>query len=204
MRKSVFTLLVMMLFFGVMPANAQLGNILKKVKETVDAVTNTTTTQSQTSTDSTQDKVANVLSVAIPSGGTMENPLAGVLDVELVGAYGTSTSLNYGTVYLVFKAKMIANKTSAGFGGSVRNVASVAVDQDGNLYNTGTNGQYRRNLTEGIAVKVTLDEKDAQFQDVKKTATTMQMIKLGVYIDAQNAGTITFKNVPVQWDVTPQ
>lgn len=134
----------------------------------------------------------------------MENPLAGVLDVELVGAYGKSTSLNYGTVYLVFKAKMIANKTSAGFGGSVRNVASVAVDQDGNLYNTGTNGQYRRNLTEGIAVKVTLDEKDAQFQDVKKTATTMQMIKLGVYIDAQNAGTITFKNVPVQWDVTPQ
>lgn len=204
MRKSVFTLLVMMLFFGVMPANAQLGNILKKVKETVDAVTNTTTTQSQTSTDSTQDKVANVLSVAIPSGDTMENPLAGVLDVELVGAYGKSTSLNYGTVYLVFKAKMIANKTSAGFGGSVRNVASVAVDQDGNLYNTGTNGQYRRNLTEGIAVKVTLDEKDAQFQDVKKTATTMQMIKLGVYIDAQNAGTITFKNVPVQWDVTPQ
>lgn len=53
-------------------------------------------------------------------------------------------------------------------------------------------------------MKVTLDEKDAQFQDVKKTATTMQMIKLGVYIDAQNAGTITFKNVPVQWDVTPQ
>ena len=130
MRKSVFTLLAMMLLFGVMPANAQLGNILKKVKETVDAVTNTTTTQSQTGTDSTQDKVANVLSVAIPSGGTMENPLAGVLDVELVGAYGKSTSLNYGTVYLVFKAKMIANKTSAGFGGSVRNVASVAVDQD--------------------------------------------------------------------------
>ena len=67
MRKSVFTLLAMMLLFGVMPANAQLGNILKKVKETVDAVTITTTTQSQTGTDSTQDKVANVLSVAIPS-----------------------------------------------------------------------------------------------------------------------------------------
>ena len=99
---------------------------------------------------------------------------------------------------------MKANKTRAGLGGSVRNLASLAFDQDGNLYTTGHNGQSRRNLTEGIAVKVTLDEKDAQFQDVKKTATTMQMIKLGVYIDAQNAGTITFKNVPVQWDVTPQ
>lgn len=190
-----------MLVMGVMPANAQLGNILKKVKETVDAVTNTT--QANSATDSTQSKVANVLSVGIPSGGTMENPFAGVLDVELVGAYGKSTSLNYGTVYLVFKAKMIANRTSAGFGGSVKNVASVAVDQDGNLYNTGTNGQYRRNLTEGIAVKVTLDEKDAQFQNVKKTATTMQMIRLGVFIDPQNSGTITFKNVPVQWDVDP-
>lgn len=201
MKKNVFALLVAMLVMGVMPANAQLGNILKKVKETVDAVTNTT--QTNTATDSTQSKVANVLSVGIPSGGTMENPFAGVLDVELVGAYGKSTSLNYGTVYLVFKAKMIANRTSAGFGGSVKNVASVAVDQDGNLYNTGTNGQYRRNLTEGIAVKVTLDEKDAQFQNVKKTATTMQMIRLGVFIDPQNSGTITFKNVPVQWDVDP-
>lgn len=201
MKKNVFALLVAMLVMGVMPANAQLGNILKKVKETVDAVTNTT--QANSATDSTQSKVANVLSVGIPSGGTMENPFAGVLDVELVGAYGKSTSLNYGTVYLVFKAKMIANRTSAGFGGSVKNVASVAVDQDGNLYNTGTNGQYRRNLTEGIAVKVTLDEKDAQFQNVKKTATTMQMIRLGVFIDPQNSGTITFKNVPVQWDVDP-
>ena len=32
----------------------------------------------------------------------------------------------------------------------------------------------------------------------------LQQIRLGCHINAQNRGMITFKDVPVQWDVQPQ
>ena len=53
-------------------------------------------------------------------------------------------------------------------------------------------------------MKVALDGKEEQFPDVKKTAKTLRQIRLGCHINAQNRGMITFKDVPVQWDVQPQ
>ncbi len=194
--KAIKALLVcaVMAFAGATPASAQLSNILKKAQKTLESVNNTL------------DKVSGEggSEVAIPSGGTMVNPMAAAAQVELVGAYGTSTSENYGRVYLVLKVKMIANENRIGFGGSMNGAKTMAIDQDGNQYTTGTMGQYYRDVTEGIEMKVTLDDQYGPFDDVKKTAKTMQVIKLACYINAQNRGMITFKNVPVQWDVQPQ
>lgn len=39
----------------------------------------------------TGNAAAGAATVAIPSGGTMQNPLAQAADIELVGAYGKST-----------------------------------------------------------------------------------------------------------------
>lgn len=134
----------------------------------------------------------------------MTNPLSAAAEIELVGAYGKSTSANYGTVYLVLKVKMILNKSRISFGGNINADKTMAVDQDGNAYATGTMGQFPKDVTEGMFVKVVLDDKDGQFLDVKKTATTLQQIRLGCFIDANHKGMITFRDVPVRWDVEPE
>ena len=99
---------------------------------------------------------------------------------------------------------MKANKSRIGFGGSINSEKTMAVDQDGNSYLTGTMGQYFKDVTEGIAIKVALDDQYGVFTDVKKTAKVMQVIKLGCYVNAANRGMITFKDVPVLWNVAPQ
>lgn len=189
---------VIMMAAGAQHADAQLGNLLKKAKKTLESVTGGETAQPG------QQAGAKAKAVPIPSGGTMENPLSSAVDFELVGAYGKSTSANYGTVYLVLKVKMIMNKTSIQLGGTFNGVKTMAVDQDGNSYLTNTSSQSVKEVTEGMFVKVRLDDRDAQFQDVRKTAKTMQMIRMGCYVDAANRGIVTFHNVPVQWDVEPE
>ena len=169
----------------------------KKAKQALETVTGTEQA-------TTGNAAAGAATVAIPSGGTMQNPLAQAADIEIVGTYGKSTSENYGTVYLVLRVKMKANKSRIGFGGSINSEKTMAVDQDGNAYITGTLGQYFKDVTEGIAVKVTLDDQYGAFTDVKKTAKVMQVIKLGCYVNVANRGMITFKDVPVLWDVAPQ
>lgn len=65
-------------------------------------------------------------------------------------------------------------------------------------------GGTRRDVTEGIFVKVKVDDPQQQFKDVKKSVKEFQLIKMSVYIDPQHRGAITFKNVPVLWDVEPE
>ena len=198
MKRVVKTLIVCaaMAFAGSVPANAQLGNLLKKAKQAIENVTGKTEAEGQAG--------QTAASVAIPSGGTMQNPLSDAADIELVGAYGKSTSANYGTVYLVLKVTMKANESRILFGGQINGAKTMAVDQDGNAYVTTAFGQFPKDGVEGVAVKVALDGKEEQFPDVKKTAKTLQQIRLGCHINAQNRGMITFKDVPVQWDVQPQ
>lgn len=198
MKRVVKTLIVCaaMAFAGSVPANAQLGNLLKKAKQAIENVTGKTEAEGQAG--------QTAASVTIPSGGTMQNPLSDAADIELVGAYGKSTSANYGTVYLVLKVTMKANESRILFGGQINGAKTMAVDQDGNAYVTTAFGQFPKDVVEGVAVKVALDGKEEQFPDVKKTAKTLQQIRLGCHINAQNRGMITFKNVPVQWDVQPQ
>ena len=181
---------------GTVPANAQFGKILKKAKSALESVGGTTTDGKQL--------VAKVAETPIASGGTMQNPLKDVVDIDLVGAYGVSTSQNYGYVYLVFKVKMIANKSSMGLGGAINGSEMMAVDQDGNAYKTYTGSNSTQQVTEGVAVKITLNDKDWQFMDVKRTAKTLQLMRFGVYVDAQHRGMVTCKNVPIIWDQEPK
>lgn len=177
-------------------ADAQLGGLLKKVKKGVESVTK--------ATGVSVDAKAAGTEVAIPSGGTMINPFAEAMDVELVGCYGKSTSENYGTAYLVLKLKMKLNKTSVLLSGNENGNKTMAVDADGNAYGTSAMGGTRRDVTEGIFVKVKVDDPQQQFKDVKKSVKEFQLIKMSVYIDPQYRGALTFKNVPVLWDVEPE
>lgn len=206
MKTRLFTAICIMALTLSAPqtANAQFTKILNKAKKAIKDVNDALGTSDGNTANSTSGQsTAGVAPVAIPGGGEMQNPLSSAMDVELVGAYGKSTSLNYGYVYLVLKVKMNLNKTSVSFG-SANNVRAMAVDEDGNTYPINTMGAYPKNVTEGIYVKVVLDDKDLCFTDVKKTAKKMQLIRLGAYIDASHRDVITFKNVPVIWDADPE
>lgn len=196
-KKSFYTFLIVAVAFLAFPlsADAQLGGLLKKVKKGVENVTNVT---------KVTDAEAGGKEVAIPSGGTMINPFAEAMDVELVGCYGKSTSENYGTAYLVLKLKMKLNKTSVLLSGNENGNKTMAVDADGNAYGTSAMGGTHRDVTEGIFVKVKVDDPQQQFKDVKKSVKEFQLIKMSVYIDPQYRGALTFKNVPVLWDVDPE
>ena len=197
-RKSFYTFLIVAVAFLAFPlsADAQLGGLLKKVKKGVESVTN--------ATNKATDAATGGKEVAIPSGGTMINPFSEAMDVELVGCYGKSTSENYGTAYLVLKLKMKLNKTSVLLSGNENGNKTMAVDADGNAYGTSAMGGTRRDVTEGIFVKVKVDDPQQQFKDVKKSVKEFQLIKMSVYIDPQHRGALTFKNVPVLWDVDPE
>ena len=198
------------LFMVAQPADAQFSKILGKVKKAAETVTKGSDVQ----TTQKQGEVPAELKVAksvSESGATVENPFSQVMDVQLVGAYGQSTSQNYGTVSLVLKLKMIANEPRLSLGGQEsfptgsQTVKTMCVDQDGNTYFTdGGMSSESFDVTEGIYVKINLgSRRNTTFVDIKKSATELQVVKLAVYVDARNRGHITFKNVPIQWDVKP-
>ena len=49
-------------------------------------------------------------------------------------------------------------------------------------------------------MKIPLKDSDAVI-DVKRTATTIQQLQIGVSTSYDNTGLIILKNVPIQWDV---
>ena len=81
---------------------------------------------------------------------------------------------------------------------------TMFVDQDGESYTPdgGTTSDYY-DVSEGVYVKLKLDGTYTRFENVKKTAKVIQVLKLGLYVDAAIRGYITMKNVPIQWDVEP-
>lgn len=181
---------------GAPTSEAQFSKLLKKAQKTVEQVT---TPQQQ----ATEEEATKAATVAMPNGGTIENPFASAADIELVGAYGKSTSTNYGTVYLVFKVNMKLNKSKIGLCGTEGGGKTIAVDYDGNSYFTNSMASQNCDVTEGIPVKVKVDDATHQFQDVKKSVQAFQVMKVSVYIDASNRGQITLRDIPVQWDVEP-
>lgn len=185
-----------MLAFGSADMQAQgLGGLLKKVKKGVEAVTGTT--PSTTTTTSSESVGADV---PIEGGGTISNPIPSIADIQLVGAYGKSTSANYGEVSLVFRVKMIANRTSLKFGCNAE-LPALMIDQDGNTYKTHESaGWYPYDVSEGVYMKVPL-RNSASFVDVKRTATTIQHLQFGVNASYNEKGLVILKNVPIQWDV---
>ncbi|MFA6728204.1 MAG: hypothetical protein WCS17_08325 [Prevotella sp.] len=192
MRKflMVLALAIGLLFLGIQPAEAQLGGLLKKAKKAISDVTAVA-----------GGAEVGVAAVTLPGGGTMQNPVASVADVQLVGVFGKSTSTNYGEVYLVLKVKMIANKTNISIGGN-SGLPPIMIDQAGNSYKIPL-GWYNYDVVEGVYVTLVLNE-HATFKDVRKSAVVLQQVRIGISVDSDNRGLLTFKNVPVLWDVDPE
>lgn len=196
MRKTIKAAIAIAIaaIIGAPSSEAQFSKFLKKAQKTVEQVT-------KPQQQATENGAIKVASVPLPNGGTIENPFASAADIELVGAYGKSTSTNYGTVYLVFKVNMKLNKSKIGLGGTESGAKTMAVDYDGNSYFTDSMASQNCDVTEGIPVKVKVDGKFHQFQDVKKSVQAFQIMKVSVYIDASHRGQITLHDIPVQWDV---
>ena len=191
-----------MIAFGRLNMNAQgLGGLLKKVKKGVDTVTGVLGSSSSSSSSATEASPLKPkgTEMAVEGGGTIHNPLPGIVDIQLVGAYGKTTSNNYGEVSLVFRVKMIANLTEISFG-SNSNYPALMIDQDGNSYKTTSIGWYGYPVTEGVYMKIPLKQSDT-FVDVKRTASVIQQLQIGVSTSYENKGLVVLKNVPIKWDV---
>lgn len=186
-----------------MPQTAEaqgIGRLLKKAKKAADTVVEVTGGKKGTTVT---PAVSTVPTVAVPGGGTISNPLSAVVDIMPVGLYGVSESENFGHAYLVLKVKLKVNQSYINFG-CVGNQKALAVDDAGNTYNMYSSGYTRFDAVEGIPVTIRIDSPQMVFQNVKKSATVMRRVKLGVFVDMNHQGEITLSDMPIQWGVEPQ
>ena len=193
-----------MLTIGTVQAEAQgLGGLLKKGKKALEKINSAlgATTDDNMQDSKTATMQTRGTDITLPNGGSLRNPIPQDVDLQLVGVYGKSTSLNYGTVQLVFKVKMIANKSSVRFGVN-SSYPGLMIDQDGNTYKTQEGaGWYDYPVTEGVYMNMPVTK--TWFVDVKKTAKTIQQLQIGISSSYDNTGLIILRNVPIQWDVEP-
>lgn len=195
---------IAMLTIGTVQAEAQgLGGLLKKGKKALEKINSAlgATTDDNMQDSKTATMQTRGTDITLPNGGSLRNPIPQDVDLQLVGVYGKSTSLNYGTVQLVFKVKMIANKSSVRFGVN-SSYPGLMIDQDGNTYKTQDGaGWYDYPVTEGVYMNMPVTK--TWFVDVKKTAKTIQQLQVGISSSYDNTGLIILRNVPIQWDVEP-
>lgn len=147
--------------------------------------------------------VANALTTGAPAGNPQENaqptanPIAEFMTVEPVGLYEVGDDGQPGNLYLVLKVTNHTEKQSATFGSSIKNQKMLAVDAAGNVYGVDTSGAFRHDTPQDVPVKVELIEQGLQFMCVPQDLTTMSVVKIGINIDANRQGNLTFKNVPI-------
>lgn len=203
--KALFCAIVTSMMLSAVPTQAQgLGGLLKKAKKTVETISGKTT-EPASAMKTEKQAMASLPKIPIASGGYMINPLAKVMDVELVGCYGKSKSNNFGDVYLVLKVKMNIVKSSISIGNSIgREGKSMAMDSDGNQYFIDNDAGV--NVVEGMFVRLNLndEEKNQHFVDVPKKVTNFPLVKLGFYIDAAYREYIELHDIPIIWDKTPE
>jgi len=192
---KILTVLLVTIMAMMVPqqTNAQFGKILKKAKKAAETIL-------ATPEQSTNKATAKVEAVTQDDGVIVENPMNSHFVVQLVGAYGRTTSTNYGEVDLIVKIKMIDNRDKIQLGQGM-----IAFDSDGNQYKTEHEhiGKWF-NVSEGMFVRLNLSDENLALKDVKKSATMLQQIKLRAWINSDIDGHIVFKNVPIQWDVEPK
>lgn len=209
MKNSImFVLIAFLAAVAPVSASAQgLGGLLKKAekavnkgKEVLDKVSGT----EKNGTIQTGTPEANAKAAVLSNGIEIINPVAEWIDVEPIGLYGVSKSENYGDAYLVMKVTMKAPKESALFGSSIENKKMIAADAQGKVYNIDSSGAMRYDAPEGIPVIIKMNDPSMMFMDIKKDVDKMQVVKIGVNIDAYKQGNLTLKNVPVIWDEEPE
>lgn len=170
-------------------SNAQgLGGLIRKAKNTAEKIAGS------------EKSGINVVTV----GEAGANPIAQFMSVEPVGLYGVSQTENTGNLYLVLRVVNKTEKSSATFGSSIKNQKMVAVDRSGQVYNIDSSGAFRYDTPQDIPVKIELKEPGLQFVNVSKALGMMDVVKIGINIDANRQGNLTFNNVPIFWDVYPE
>lgn len=174
---NLLVMAIMAVFLLPVSADAQLKGLLKKAKKTIEQVV----TQSD--------------------ANTQASPLADVADIQLLYASGDTISSNYGRLMLVVSVNMKVNKPQIRLG-SVNNVPMMAVTPDGKVYKPelNLNGVYPKDVVEGTAVTVPLDDIDMIINDIPLGTSMLQTVKFGVMIDPQHKETLTFHNVPIKWE----
>ena len=155
----------------------------------------------KTETPQAKPAASNAAEEPIATGGTLINPLKDKVDVQLVGAYGKSTSENYGEVSLVLKVKMIANKNEISIGGN-SNWPVMLIDEEGNVSEPRYLGWTPYSVSEGIYMKIILKD-SSTFTNVKKSAKIIQKAQIALSLSYDEKGLLIMKNVPIQWDVQP-
>ncbi len=195
-HKSILLALAMALSICTAQSQDLGGFLKKKVEKGMEKISGKTNNkESSLSTTGTVD------AVPIEWGGTMVNPAAKLMDVELIGVYGTKKTVNFGDVYVVLKinSKIVKDRIQLGAG-------DVAFDDSGNQYKTHYNNIHTEfTISEGVAVKCDFSEKEGHsFENVPITTETFQKIKIGYYLDynsTNGTGVLEFNDVPIKWDV---
>lgn len=165
-------------------ADAQgLGGLLNKAKQSVAPQVGTT--------------------LVLANGAEVINPIVDAVEVVPVGLYGISKSENFGEAYLVLQVTAKLNVPNV-LVGCVRNDKMVALGGSGTLYNIDASGGFRYDVVEGMPVTVKLDEQGLHFLNVKKSDAVMTQVKVGVMLDNEHWGVVTFKNLPILWDQSPE
>ena len=94
MKRNLFRIFVAFaaFFFAAQPADAQFGNILKKVTKTLDTVSKKDAKIKRTDPAASKDMPPQFIGTTTTSesGATVINPFAKDVDIQLVGAYGNA------------------------------------------------------------------------------------------------------------------
>ena len=151
-------------------------------------------TNAKNAVEDAREKVAKLL-------GAEPGEIIFTAGVQLVGAYGKSTSENYGEVSLVLKVKMIANKNEISIGGN-SNWPVMLIDEEGNVSEPRYLGWTPYSVSEGIYMKIILKD-SSTFTNVKKSAKIIQKAQIALSLSYDEKGLLIMKNVPIQWDVQP-
>lgn len=195
MKKQIIIALGIALAMSFTPQVSSAQGILGKVKKGIEKVNK--------AIDGTNDKAALAVGAAVKQedGVIVQNPMSSHFEVILVGAYGVSKSENYGDVELVFKVMMKDPLSRIRIGGNTNFYHTIAYDADGNTYKPHHDTISKNyDVTEGIAVRIVHND-GYQFENVRKSATVFPVLKVGFNGSNWENGEVTFKNVPVQWDV---
>ena len=210
--KKIISAVALAFFILGIPAvsNAQgLGGLLNKVQKTVnkgkEILDKTTKNTNTTATDkATDNQLSAGSSVNLANGIEIYNPISNFTEVEPIGIYAISKSENYGDGYLVLRVTQKIPASSILLGSSIENQKMLAADSKGTIYNIDASGATRYDVVEGLPVVIQMSEKPMMFMDLKKGLEKMNIVKVGLSIDAGHKGNLTFKNVPVYWDQDPE
>lgn len=207
--RNVILVCLAMLTMGSVQTQAQgLGGLLKKAKKVLDMAKEQTTTsstaksQSGTVAKATSDSQGEtVQAIPLQGGGSLYNPFENKLDIEVVGLYGTSKTMNFGNVSVVLKLKAKTVIDRINYIGDKDK--SVAYDEEGNVYHINQSASGIK-VAEGISVKADLGTYGLYFVNVPKKTQKLQLVKLYLYNDFEDgngakAGYIELRNVPVTW-----